>query len=191
MSARVALRPLAAGLLFVVLVCWAAPSACAQARRKKTAPTAAAPGSSDAEKLQQGIGLYQQGRYAEAEATLRGVAGPQAAAYLAASLVKLKRHAEAEVPGIAALAGDPTNAIAAGALGEALVTQKKFDDAIARLSPVLAAKPDVAYAYYWRGHAYYGKRMPDKMVLDFNAFLTLAPNAPEAQTVRSLLASLK
>jgi hypothetical protein len=29
------------------------------------------------------------------------------------------------------------------------------------------------------------------MVADFNAFLKLAPNAPEAQTVRTLLASLR
>jgi tetratricopeptide (TPR) repeat protein len=191
-SARVFVRPFAAGLILFAAVCWSVPSACAQARRKKSSPPpAAAAGASDAERTQQGIGLYQQGRYAEAETTLRGVAGPEAAAYLAASLVKLKRHVEAEPPGIASLTADPGNPVAAAALGEALVTQKKHDDAINRLSGVLAIRNDVAYAYYWRGHAYYGKKMPDKMVSDFNAFLTLAPNAPEAQTVRSLLASLR
>ena len=190
MSAKPFLRPLATGLMGVAVVCWCVPTACAQARRKKGAPSAAV-GASDAERLAQGMGLYQQGRYAEAEAILRGVPGTEAAAYLAASLTRQKRYADAEAPAIAALAGDPVNAVAAAALGESLVALKKFDDAISRLSAVLAAKPDIAYAYFWRGQAYYAKKMPDKMVSDFNAFLSLAPNAPEAQTVRSLLASLR
>ena len=191
MSARTLVRPVSAGLIVAVLVCWSVPSACAQARRKKTTAAAASPGASEAERLQQAIGFFQQGRYAEAEALLRGLSSAEAAAYLAASLAKQKKYAEAEAPGIAALSADPGNALAATALGEALVTQKKYDDAISRLSGVLAAKPDVAYAYFWRGQAYYSKKMPDKMVADFNSFLALAPNAPEAQTVRSLLSSLR
>lgn len=190
MSSRTLVRPFTVGLMLIAVACWYVPSACAQARRKKTAPAAAA-GPSDAERLQQAIGLYQQARYPEAESLLRSIPGPEAAAYLSASLTKQKKYVEAEAPAIAALAVNPVDAVAAAALGEALVAQRKYDDAINRLSAVLAAKPDVAYAYFWRGQAYYAKKMPDKMVADFNSFLTLAPNAPEAQTVRSLLASLK
>lgn len=189
MSRRTLDHPVTAGLIVAALVCWYVPSACAQAGRKNV--PAASTGASDAERLKQGVGLYQQGRYAEAESVLRGLSGTEAAAYLSASLVKQKKYVEAEAPGISALAGSPAHPVAAAALGEALVGQKKYDDAISRLSAVLAAKSDVAYAYLWRGQAYYGKKMPDKMVADFNAFLTLAPNAPEAQTVRSLLASLR
>jgi tetratricopeptide (TPR) repeat protein len=188
-SRRTLDRPVTAALIAAALVCWYVPSACAQARKKS--PPAASAGASDAQRLQQGMALYQQGRYAEAESALRGVSGTEAAAYLSASLVKQKKYAEAEPPGISALAGSPAHPLAAAALGEALVGQKKYDDAISRLSAVLAAKSDVAYAYLWRGQAYYAKKMPDKMVADFNAFLTLAPNAPEAQTVRSLLASIR
>lgn len=187
---RTIVRPLSVGLMLIGAVCWYVPSACAQARRKKTVPAAAA-GPSDAERLHQAIGLYQQARYPEAESLLRSIPGAEAAAYLSASLAKQKKYVEAEAPGIAALAADPAHAVAAAGLGESLVGQKKYDDAINRLSAVLAAKPEVAYAYFWRGQAYYAKKMPDKMVADFNSFLTLAPNAPEAQTVRSLLASLR
>jgi tetratricopeptide (TPR) repeat protein len=178
------------GLMVAAIACWYVPSACAQARRRQPPPSAAA-GASDAQRLQEAIAFFQQGRYAEAEGLLRGLSGAEASAYLAASLAKQKRYAEAEAPGIAALSADPGHALAAGALGEALVSQRKYDDAINRMSGVLGVKPDVAYAYFWRGQAYYAKKMPDKMVADFNTFLTLAPNAPEAQTVRALLASLR
>jgi tetratricopeptide (TPR) repeat protein len=188
-SRRTLDRPVTAGLIAAALVCWYVPSACAQAR-KKSVPAASA-GASDAERLKQGIDLFQQGRYAEAESALRGLSGTEAAAYLSGSLAKQKKYAEAEAPGIAALGGSPAHPVAAAGLGEALVGLKKYDDAISRLSAVLAARSDVAYAYFWRGQAYYAKKMPDKMVSDFNAFLKLAPNAPEAQTVRSLLASIR
>jgi tetratricopeptide (TPR) repeat protein len=189
-SARRLVRPVTAGLIVAVVACWYVPSACAQARRRQPPPSAAA-GASDAQRLQDAIGFFQQARYAEAEALLRGLSGAEASAYLAASLVKQKKYVEAEAPGIAALSADPAHALGAAALGEALVSLRKYDDAVNRMSGVVAAKPDVAYAYFWRGQAYYAKKMPDKMVADFNIFLTLAPNAPEAQTVRSLLASLR
>ncbi len=144
-----------------------------------------------AEHLQAGIALFQQGKFAEAEARLRQATGTDASAYLAASLARQKRHAEAEAPARAALEANPLHEVALAALGESLVGQKKYDDAIARLTTALQAKPDIPYAYYWRGMAYYAKKQPDRMVGDFEAFLTLAPEAPEAPTVRQLLAGLR
>jgi len=141
--------------------------------------------------LQAGITLYQQGRYAEAEVKLRSATGTEASAYLAASLAKQKKYVEAEAPAKTALAANPIHPVAVAALGESLAGQKKYDEAITRLSAAIAAKNDLAYAYFWRAQSYYGKQQPDKMVGDFETFLKLTPNAPEAPTVRQLLASLR
>lgn len=161
-------------------------SACASAARATTAG-----GAGPAPTLEQAIALYQQGKYADAERILRGLQGPDASAYLSVSLARQQRFAEAEAPASSALAANPTHSVAVEGLGQALVGQKKYDDAIARLSAVLAAKSDLAYAYYWRGMAYYNKKQPDKMIGDFESFLRLAPQAPEAATVRQLLSTFK
>jgi tetratricopeptide (TPR) repeat protein len=143
------------------------------------------------DELRTGIALYQEGKYADAEPHLRQATGAEASAYLAGSLAKQKKFADAEAPAKAALAEQPAHEVAAGALGESLVGQKKYDEAVERMNTALKAKGDLAYAYYWRGQAYYNKRQADKMVSDFEAFLRLAPKAPEAATVQQLLAGLR
>jgi len=162
-----------------------AVAACASAARATSA------GAASPQSLDQAIALYQQGKFAEAEQMLRGFQGPDASAYLALSLGRQLKFAEAEAAASSALAANAVHAQAAEALGLSLVGQKKHDDAIKKLSAILAAKNDLAYAYYWRGMAYQQKRQPDRMVADFEAFLKLAPQAPEAATVRQLLASFK
>jgi hypothetical protein len=49
----------------------------------------------------------------------------------------------------------------------------------------------MAYAYYWRGQAYHRTKQIARMVDDFQAFLTLQPEAPEAPALKVLLASLR
>jgi tetratricopeptide (TPR) repeat protein len=141
--------------------------------------------------LQTGISLYQQGKYAEAAAQLADAPGAEAKAYLAASLAKQKKYGEAEGAAKAALADRPTDALAVAALGEALVGLQKYDEAIDRMGAAIKAMADLAHAYYWRGQAHYKKKQPDRMVSDFETFLKLAPKAPEANSVRQLLAGLK
>lgn len=141
--------------------------------------------------VQAGISLYQQGKYAEAEAQLAGAPGAEAKAYLAASQAKQKKYGEAEAAAKAALAERPTDELAVAALGDSLVGQKKYDEAIERMGSAIKGRADLAHAYYWRGHAYYNKKQPDRMVGDFETFLKLAPKAPEANSVRQLLAGLK
>lgn len=149
-------------------------------------------GTALAQDLGQGISLYNEGRYAEAEPVLRSTAeATEARAYLAATLVRLARHAEAEAEAKAVLGVDPVQPMAVAALGEALVMQEKRDEAIARMSAALAAKDDLAYAYYWRGQAYQRGKQIARMVDDYQAFLTLQPEAPEAQALKALLASLR
>jgi tetratricopeptide (TPR) repeat protein len=108
----------------------------------------------------------------------------------AQNLVKQKKFQPAEAPARAALSACPTHAVAAWALGGSLIGQQKYADAIAAMSSVIAAKVDVAYAYLWRGQAYYSLKQADKAVVDFQSFLKLAPNAPEAATVKQILAGL-
>ena len=141
--------------------------------------------------LQQAIALYQQGKYADAESALAGVAGPEASAYRAASMAKQKKHAAAEPEAKAAVEALPTNDVAVAALGESLVGLKKYDEAATRLEAALAKREDIAYAHYWLGHTYYNKKQTDKMILHFDRFLKLAPKAPEAVSVQQLLAGLR
>jgi tetratricopeptide (TPR) repeat protein len=149
-------------------------------------------GPAVAQDAEQGIALFREGKYAEAEPVLRAAAGaPEARAYLAATLERLGRHAEAEAEAKQVLAADPVQPMAVAALGESLVKQDKLDEAIERLSAALAAKADLAYAYYWRGQAYQRKKQVARMVDDYAAFLKLAPDAPEAPAVKVLLSGLR
>jgi tetratricopeptide (TPR) repeat protein len=141
--------------------------------------------------LQRGIDLYNAGDYAGAEAALRGNPDSRARAYLAATLAKLKRYAEAEAEARQVLESNPTDDMAVPALGHALVGQDKIDEAVARLSAAIAARPDLAYAYYWRGQAYDKQKKASSMAADFQTFLKLAPNAPEAKLVQAVLAGMR
>ena len=157
-------------------------------RTASSAPRASVAAVDD---VQTGIAQYRSGNYAAAEATLRGASGPEASAYLAASLVKQKKYAEAEAPARAAVAASATHEVALAALGESLVGQKKFDEAITAMTAAISANADLAYPYFWRGQAYDNKKQTAKMAADYKEFLRLAPKAPEAPTVQAILASLR
>jgi len=150
-----------------------------------------AAGSLGAQGLDQGIALYKEGKYAEAEPVLRAASGLEAKAYLAATLARLKKHAEAEAQAKAVLAENAVQPVAVAALGESLVGQGKLDEAVDRLSAALRARADLAYAYYWRGQAYQSKKQIARMVDDYQSFLKLAPDSPEAPGVKVLLGSLR
>ena len=53
------------------------------------------------------------------------------------------------------------------------------------------AQADLAYAYHWRGQAYQLKKQVARMVEDYQSFLKLAPEAPEAPAIKVLLAGLR
>jgi tetratricopeptide (TPR) repeat protein len=109
----------------------------------------------------------------------------------ALSLARSQKYAEAEAAASAVLGTCATHPVAVAALGQSIVAQKRYDDAVAKMTTAISAKRDLAYAYLWRGYAYYYKKQPDKMVGDFETFLKLAPAAPEATTVKQLLSSIK
>jgi tetratricopeptide (TPR) repeat protein len=149
-------------------------------------------GTAGAQDLQRGIALYNQGNYAGAEPVFRaGVPDVEARAWLAATLVRLKRYAEVEAQVNPVLTANPVHPRAVAALGEALVMQEQSDKAIAQMSAALQKKNDLAYAYYWRGQAYQRKKQIARMVDDYQAFLRLQPEAPEAPALKVLLGSLR
>ena len=116
--------------------------------------------------------------------------GNAAKANDALAKARAKEYAAADAGANAVLGVCPTHAVATQAMGQSLVAQQRYDDAITRLTTALTAKPDLAYAYLWRGYAHYYKKQPDKLVADFQTFLRLQPTAPEAAVVKQLLASL-
>ncbi len=149
-------------------------------------------GTAGAQDLTKGVALYNQGNYAGAEPVFRAaVPAVEARAWLAATLVRLKRYAEAETEANGVLTANAVHARAVAALGEALVMQEQLDKAITRMSAALGQKKDLAYAYYWRGQAYQRKKQIARMVDDYQAFLKLEPEAPQAPALKVLLASLR
>jgi tetratricopeptide (TPR) repeat protein len=141
--------------------------------------------------VEQGVALYEQGRYPEAVQTLAPASSVRGLAYLAASRVRVGDLAGAEAAALRALGASPADPVASAALGEALVGQGKLGEAIERLTTVLQADPRLPYAYYWRAQAYHRNKQVARMVDDYAAFLRLAPDAPEAPAIRALLGSLE
>ena len=69
--------------------------------------------------------------------------------------------------------------------------RKEFGGAAADLEKAIEMKPGNAKAHYYAGLSYNGLNRPDKMVEHFQTFLKLAPDAPEADRVRSLLRNVR
>lgn len=144
-----------------------------------------------AETLDTGVAFYKQGKYGDAERVFRSLEGLEARSYLAATLARQNKFGEAQPIAEDALKQEGTQPMATAALGNCLVGQQKYDDAIARLSAIIAADAKVAYAYFWRGQAYQHVGQTERMAEDFETFLRLAPDAPEAASVQQVLSSFR
>jgi tetratricopeptide (TPR) repeat protein len=69
--------------------------------------------------------------------------------------------------------------------------RRDYQAAIVDLEEAIKRKPDNAYAYYYAGLAYNGLNRTDRMLDRLQTFLKLAPTAPEAAKVRSVLSSVR
>ena len=75
--------------------------------------------------------------------------------------------------------------------GSLHLARKDYKAAVDTLSPYVTSNPDEAYGHYYLGLAHYGMKRPDRTVQQFQKFLALAPDAPEAARVESLLRSIR
>lgn len=69
--------------------------------------------------------------------------------------------------------------------------ERSFGKAAPLLEAACAKDQRNAYAHYYAGLSYNSLRRPDKMVSHFQAFLKLAPKAPEAARVQSILRTVR
>lgn len=115
----------------------------------------------------------------------------QIKAGLAQVYTEQKRHDEAQQLVDEALKENDKSAEAYFAQGKLRVYRKDYAAAVPALEKAIELDPKNAYAHYHAGIAYSNVRRPDKMVNEFQIFLTLAPDAPEADKVKSLLRSAR
>lgn len=71
--------------------------------------------------------------------------------------------------------------------GMLLLGKQQGADAAAALESYLQKNPNNPYAHYYAGLAYNQAKRPDKMLTQFELFLKLRPDAPEAKKVRAVL----
>ena len=87
------------------------------------------------------------------------------------------------------MAGD--NPFAFYQLGLAAIKANDWGTATAALSHAAELKPDFAYAHYYGALSYQRARQLPKAAEHFDAFLRLAPDAPERQAVQAIMRTLK
>lgn len=90
-----------------------------------------------------------------------------------------------------AVEANPESAEAFHYRGMVKTQQKDFQGGIADLEKAIELDPTRAYTHYYLGLAYNGVKRPDKMAEHLQQFLKLAPNAPDADKVRSVLKAFR
>ena len=85
----------------------------------------------------------------------------------------------------------PNDLMATYQLGLTRAFQGKWADAVALLSKSLDADPGIAYGYFYRALAQDKLGRKDLLVLDMQRFITLAPNAPEADRAQAVVNAAK
>lgn len=90
-----------------------------------------------------------------------------------------------------AVAADDDNPFAHYQLGLAASKGGDWGGAVSAFTRALALKPDLAYAHYYAALAYQRQRQLPKTAEHFDAFLRLAPDAPERSAVIAILRTIK
>jgi tetratricopeptide (TPR) repeat protein len=143
-----------------------------------------------------GAALLEQDKLDEAEPRLTKALElnhPQDQVKVALARVHLQRqqHERALALLNEAQAANPENSDAYLYRGIAYANRSEFNPAVQDLEKAVQIQPSNAKAHYYAGLAYNGIKRPDKMVEHFQIFLKLAPDAPEAARVRSLLRNIR
>jgi len=76
-------------------------------------------------------------------------------------------------------------------IAKILIQENKMDEALEKLKQAYNFRADHAYVNFLLGYLYHNKEMKEEAIKHFEAFLQLAPNAPQVKDVKKLLESLK
>lgn len=90
-----------------------------------------------------------------------------------------------------AVDADESNPFASYQLGVAASRANDWGTAVSGFTKALDAKPDLAYAHYYAALAHQRQRQLPKTAAHFDAFLRLAPDAPERSAVIAILRTIK
>ena len=98
---------------------------------------------------------------------------------------------EAEAAAKKAVELDENLASARYQLGLVEAARNKQPEAAEAFAKAADLDPQMAYAHYEAGMAYYKAKRFDRMAVDFENFLKLAPNAPERPAVQSIMRTVR
>ena len=90
-----------------------------------------------------------------------------------------------------AIEADGGNPFAHYQLGLAAAKASDWGTAVSGFTKAIELKPDFAYAHYYAALAYQRQRQLPKTAEHFDAFLRLAPDAPERSAVIAILRTIK
>lgn len=114
---------------------------------------------------------------------------PRAAFWLAASQIRLEQYDAALTNlDLAAKGGYPADQVNYQR-GNAYLMKKDFEKAVDAFDRVEQTDRRFAHLYFYRALAWNQLGKKDKMLIDMDQFLKLAPNAPEADQARAFLSA--
>ena len=111
--------------------------------------------------------------------------------FLGAAQVRLKQFGPARSALEAARKTGFEPALIDYQLGLSYVLEEKWQDAVTAFDAVAANDDRFAHLYFYRGLAWGKLDRKDKMLIDMDRFMELAPNAPEAAIAGTYLAAAK
>lgn len=122
-------------------------------------------------------------------ADLARARGGDGAYYLGVAQLRLKQYDDA----VSTLQGAraPQPALIPYQMGLARFYQENWSAAAEQLNRAVETDSGLAYAYYYRGLTQDKLGRKDLLVNDMERFLTLAPNAPEAERAKAILRAVK
>src|SRR5262245_13111942 len=108
------------------------------------------------------------------------------------ALLQTSEFAESEKELREAIKKNDASPVAHLYLGLVLMKLKNFDDAENELQRALASgRDEVKMAHYYLGGIYWGKRQYKQAANELEAYLRLAPNAPNAERIRGSIKELR